>query len=187
MNFSSTSLAGAQLLRSAVMEDERGYFARVRCAEEFSAHGLPAEWVQSSISHSKAAQTLRGLHYQTPPSREGKLVRCIAGALDDLIVDLRPDSPTFLQHEWFRLSVKNFTALYVPPGFAHGFLTAKADTTILYDMTDFYAPDSYHGIRWSDPVLSIQLPRSIGVINQRDANYPDIDLAVFECFRGQFS
>jgi len=182
VEYSSTSLIDACIVTSIAHKDERGYFARVRCAAEFSAHGLPAEFAQASFSHNVSAATFRGLHYQIPPSKEGKLVRCIAGAIDDIIVDLRPDSPTFLKHEWFRLSVNELSALYVPPGFAHGFLTLDDDTTIMYEMSDYYAPELARGIRWSDPSLKIQMPQEIRFINQRDADYADLQIGNLQCF-----
>ncbi|MDH3692581.1 MAG: dTDP-4-dehydrorhamnose 3,5-epimerase family protein, partial [Gammaproteobacteria bacterium] len=116
MDFLRTSLIDAYVVKSVIKNDERGFFARVRCSEEFAAHGLPSTFVQASFSHNVAAATFRGLHYQIPPSQEGKLVRCIIGAIDDVIVDLRPDSPTFLKHEWFQLTADEISALYVPPG-----------------------------------------------------------------------
>ena len=175
MEFLCTSLTDAYIVKSVLHEDERGFFSRIRCSEEFAAHGLPSTFVQASISHNVSAATFRGLHYQIPPSQESKLVRCIAGAIDDVIVDLRPDSPTHLKHEWFRLSARELTALYVPPGFAHGFLTVDDDTTVMYDMSDIYAPDLSRGIRWSDPLLKIQMPGEIKAINARDAEYQDIE------------
>ena len=175
MEFLRTSLTDAYIVRSILQEDERGFFARVRCSEEFAAHGLPSSFVQASFSQNISAATFRGLHYQGPPSQEGKLVRCIAGAIDDVIVDMRPDSQTFLKHEWFGLSSRDLTALYIPPGFAHGFLTVDDHTTVMYDMSDFYAPDLARGIRWNDPLLNVVMPREIKVINRRDEEYPDLD------------
>ena len=183
MDFLETTLNGAYLVRSNVIEDERGYFARVRCADEFAAHGLPSQFVQSSFSHNNAAGTFRGLHFQRPPSQEGKLVRCIAGAIDDVIVDIRPDSPTFLKHEWFHLSSKETVAFYIPPGFAHGFLTLENHSTLMYDMSDVYQPELSGGIRWSDRALNVRMPRPIETINSRDANYPDLELESLKCFR----
>ena len=155
MEFSSTTLMDACVVRSIAHKDERGYFTRVRCATEFATHDLPVEFVQVNFSYNISAGTFRGLHYQIPPSEEGKLVRCVAGTINDVIVDLRPDSPTFLKHEWFRLSADELTALYVPTGFAHGFLTLDDNTTVMYEMSDYYAPDLGRGVRWSDPLLEI--------------------------------
>jgi len=183
MEFVPTSLADAYIVTSAVNEDERGYFVRARCAREFGANGLPAEFVQTNLSYNAAAGTFRGLHFQVPPSNEGKLVRCVAGAIDDVIVDLRPDSRTFLKHEWFRLSDNEPSALFVPFGFAHGFLTAADSTLVLYEMSDYYVPELGSGIRWSDPSLDLQLPSEIHVINQRDMECADLQAEDLECFR----
>lgn len=184
MRFVETSLAGACLVSSEVHEDERGFFARARCSREFAEHGLPGEFVQTNLSHNTAAGTFRGLHYQVPPSREGKLVRCIAGAIDDVIVDLRPDSPSFLAHEWFRLTADEITALFVPTGFAHGFLTATDNAAVLYEMTDYYAPELSRGLRYDDPRLELELPGPIRMINPRDTRHADLDTAELACFNG---
>ena len=118
MRFVESELAGAWLLESDKMADERGFFTRLRCAREFAARGLPKEFVQTNLSFNRLAGTFRGLHYQLPPSREGKLVRCIRGAIDDIIVDLRPRSPSYLHHQWFRLDAVGLQALFVPTGSA---------------------------------------------------------------------
>lgn len=183
MEFHRTQLGDAWLISSDPHVDDRGFFARVRCAKEFESVGISERFVQTSLSHNNAAGTFRGLHYQVPPSSEAKLVRVIAGAVDDVIVDLRPDSPTFLRHQWFRLSADNLKGLYVPPGFAHGYLTVVDRTTLLYEMTDFYAPDVYRGVRWSDPLLSIEMTGPVNVINERDEGYPDIVPSDLDCFR----
>ena len=114
-------------------------------------------------------------------------MRCLAGAIEDVIVDLRPDSETFLRHEWFRLTDRELKALFVPAGFAHGFLTAAHKTVVMYEMTDYYAPDLGRGIRWSDPALSIRLPRDVSVIDPRDSTYADLDPQSLECFRSSGS
>jgi dTDP-4-dehydrorhamnose 3,5-epimerase len=184
MRFVATSLADAYLVHATSHEDERGFFARIRCSQEFAEHELPAEFVQTNLSHNAVAGTFRGLHYQVPPSREGKLVRCVAGSIDDVIVDLRPGSPSFLGHEWFRLGDRGLSGLYVPPGFAHGFLTRSDETTVMYEMTDYYAPELARGVRWSDAQLRLRLPGAIRVIHPRDASYSDLDVESLAFFRG---
>jgi len=183
MDFLPTSLTDAYIVRSVANEDERGYFIRARCAEEFGQNGLPSEFVQTNLSFNAVAGTFRGLHFQVPPSSEGKLVRCVAGAVDDVIVDLRPDSQTFLRHEWFRLSGEDLSALFVPSGFAHGFVTAADSTLVLYEMSDYYAPELGRGVRWNNPSLDLQLPQEINAINQRDMAYSDLQVEDLECFR----
>lgn len=174
MRFSATTLADAWLIEPEKHGDERGFFTRLRCAREFDAHGLPGEFVQTNLSHNALAGTFRGLHYQAPPSREGKLVRCVRGAVADVIVDLRPGSVSHLRHEWFSLDAAGLAALYVPPGFAHGFLTLADETEVLYEMSDYYAPELGRGIRWDDPALGIEMPAELARIHPRDAGYADL-------------
>lgn len=176
MRFVETELAGAWLLEPEKNSDERGYFARLRCSREFAERGLPSEFVQTNLSHNSTSGTFRGLHFQAPPSFEGKLVRCVRGAVFDVIADLRPDSPSYLQHQWFRLDAATLNALFVPSGFAHGFLTLDDDCEVLYEMSDYYSPDLSRGVRWNDPKLGIDMPGEITCINPRDASYPDLDL-----------
>ncbi len=185
MRFVETTLAGAWLVQPEKQRDERGFFTRLRCAREFPAHGLPGEFLQTNLSHNRLAGTFRGLHYQLPPSHEGKLVRCIQGAVADVIVDLRPDSPSWLRHEWFDLDADNLNALFVPAGFAHGFLTRQDDAIVLYEMTDYYAPELGRGLRWDDPGLGIRMPAAIKTTHPRDANYPDLDKGALDVFKGQ--
>jgi dTDP-4-dehydrorhamnose 3,5-epimerase len=176
-------LEDACLIESDRHEDDRGYFSRLRCSREFEAHGLPGHFVQTNLSYNQHAGTFRGLHFQLPPSQEGKLVRCLAGSIVDVILDLRPDSATYLKHKWFELDDQNVRALYVPTGFAHGFLTRADDSVVLYEMTDFYAPDLQCGLRWDDPALDIRIPGDVANIHPRDAAYPELDessLKVFE-------
>jgi dTDP-4-dehydrorhamnose 3,5-epimerase len=182
MEFVRTSLNDAYVVRAVAHEDERGSFARIRCNREFESQGLPGDFVQANLSYNKKAGTFRGLHYQAPPSKEGKLVRCIAGAIADVIVDIRPNSRTYLQHEWFALSADEPTGLFIPSGFAHGFLTMADETTVMYDMSDTYAPDMARGIRWSDPLMKLELPTEIKIISQRDAEYTDVISTDFSCF-----
>ena len=183
MRFRSTDLVGAMLVETDRHEDDRGYFARLRCSREFEAQGLPAGFVQTNLSFNARRGTFRGLHFQMPPSKEGKLVRCLVGAIQDLIVDLRPDSPTFLRHQWIELTGINSLALWLPHGFAHGFLTEADDTFVLYEMSDYYAPELSTGIRWDDPAFGISVPGEIDVIHSRDSSYPDLDVETLSVFK----
>lgn len=187
MRFVETTLADAWLIELEKHRDERGWFTRLRCSREFPAHGLPGEFVQTNLSHNALAGTFRGLHYQAPPSREGKLVRCIQGAVADVIVDLRPDSPTWLRHEWFELTAENLNGLFVPAGFAHGFFTRQDGSMVLYEMTDYYTPELGRGIRWDDPALDLRLPGAITNIHPRDAAYPDLDTGALSAFKGGYT
>ena len=177
MIFEETGLSGAWAIELERIEDRRGFFARSFCAREFAERGLAAAFVQSSVSFNARAGTLRGMHFQLPPHREVKLVRCTAGAVFDAIVDLRCGSPTRLR--WFgtELSAENRRMLYIPEGFAHGFLTLAPDTEVFYEMSEFYAPQAGRGLRWNDPALGIRWPAAPAVIADRDASYPDLDLS----------
>lgn len=185
MRFLETNLPGAWLVVSEKLDDERGYFARMRCSREFAGQGIPAEFVQTNISFNRAAGTFRGLHFQIPPSREGKLVRCVAGAISDIVVDLRPHSPAFLRHQWFELSADNLDAVFVPTGCAHGFLTRTDDAKVIYEMSDYYAPELGRGLRWDDPALGIEMPAPIRQIHPRDADYPDLTPESLDVFAGE--
>jgi len=172
MRFEPTKLSGAFIVEPEPHEDSRGSFARTFCAREFSEHGLASVFVQSSISFNRKRGTLRGLHYQLPPAGEVKLVRCTAGVLYDVIVDLRPNSPTYLQHVGVELTARNRRALYVPEMFAHGLQTLEDETEVLYQISAFYAPDQATGIRYDDPKLLIRWPLPVAVIAERDRNWP---------------
>jgi dTDP-4-dehydrorhamnose 3,5-epimerase len=173
-------LLGAVVVEIEPREDSRGVFARTWCEREFAAHGLPAHFVQASISVNRHRGTVRGMHLQLPPSREGKLVRCTRGGILDVIIDLRPDSPTFMQHYGIELSASAHSALYVPPLMAHGFQTLADDSEVLYQMTDFYDAGLGFGVRWNDPVFGIHWPQMQDVvILARDADYPDFDSGDF--------
>jgi len=181
MLFETLGLPGAALVRMERHQDERGFFARSQCAREFREHGLPADFVQASVSMSKRRGTVRGLHFQWPPSWEGKLVRCLRGAIHDVLLDLRPDQPTYLEHGAVVLDDDNRDAVFVPPGVAHGFQTLLDDTEVLYQMTDYHAPELAAGVRWNDPAFAIRWPLGEGVvIAARDAGYPDFASGVFE-------
>ncbi len=181
MRFQTLGIAGAALVRIEPHTDERGFFARTVCAREFEAHGLRADFVQSSISLNHRRGTVRGLHLQWPPSQEHKLVRCLRGAIFDVLLDLRPGQPTYLSHLAFELSGDNRDALYIPAGVAHGFQTLADDSEVLYQMTDFHAPELATGVRWDDPAFGIEWPqRPATVIAARDAGYPDFFKSGFE-------
>jgi dTDP-4-dehydrorhamnose 3,5-epimerase len=175
MIFAPTTIAGAWVVELDRRVDERGYFARVWCAEEFERHGLPPELRQGSVSHNARAGTLRGMHFQWPPSAEGKLVRCEAGAVHDVILDLRPESATFMRHVGIVLDAEAGRAVYIPPGCAHGFQTLHDDTRVLYLMTDVYAPELADGVRYDDAAFGIRWPLPVSMIAARDAAYPDFD------------
>lgn len=172
--FTETTLAGAFIVDVEMMGDERGGFARTWCAKEFAARGLAAVTVQSSIATNHLAGTLRGMHFQTPPYAEAKLVRCTRGAIYDVLIDIRAESASYLRWIGVELSDTNHRALYVPPGLAHGYQTLTDDTEIAYQMSEFYAPDAGRGVRWNDPAFEITWPPTNGrIMSQRDRDYPD--------------
>ena len=174
MRFTETPLSGAHVIDLEPIEDERGMFARSWCFEEFGLHGLDPRVAACNVSWNRAAATLRGMHYQVAPDEEAKLVRCTAGAIFDVIVDIRPDSRTF--QDWFgiELTARNRSAVYVPPGFAHGFQTLEDDSEVLYLMSTPYVADATRGVRWDDPAFAIDWPPATRrVISERDRGYPD--------------
>jgi dTDP-4-dehydrorhamnose 3,5-epimerase len=173
MILEDTRIAGVVIVRPDRLEDDRGFFARTWDEDEFAARGLSAHVVQCSISFNRSRGTLRGLHYQAAPHEESKLVRCTAGAIFDVAVDLRPDSPTFKDWVGVELSADNRVALYIPEGCAHGFLTLADDSEIYYQMTEPYAPGTGRGARWDDPAFGIEWPGEVLVIHERDRTYPD--------------
>jgi dTDP-4-dehydrorhamnose 3,5-epimerase len=181
MMFESLGLPGAALVRLEPHPDVRGFFARSVCVEEFRAQGLPGDFVQSSISWNRRRGTVRGMHFQWPPSREGKLIRCLRGAIHDVLLDLRPGESTYLKHRAVVLDQENRDAVFIPAGVAHGFQTLVDDCEILYQMTDFHAPDLATGVRWNDPAFGIHWPVGEDLaIAERDAAYPDFDRRRFE-------
>ena len=177
MIFSATGLGGAFIVDIERHDDERGFFARVHCAEEFAARGLAVALPQTSISHNARRGTLRGMHYQAAPHAEEKLVRCTAGAVFDVIVDIRADSPTY--RRWFgaELSAANRRALYIPKGFAHGFLSLGDDAEVMYMISVAHTPQAARGFRWNDPLFGIAWPFEPLVMSARDAGYPSFDAA----------
>jgi dTDP-4-dehydrorhamnose 3,5-epimerase len=171
--FKQTALPGAFLIELEKHQDERGFFARSWCQREFSAHGLNPQLAQCNVSLNREKGTLRGLHYQNYPHEETKLVRCTSGAIYDVIVDLRPSSPSFKQYVGVVLSAKDHTMLYVHEGLAHGFETLQDNSEVLYQMSEFYVPEAGQGVRWNDPAFNIEWPSPPVVISERDRNYPD--------------
>jgi dTDP-4-dehydrorhamnose 3,5-epimerase len=173
MIFSETSLPGAYVIDLEKIEDDRGFFARAWCERELTEQGLEARVAQCNISFNKRRGTLRGMHFQRPPHEEVKLVRCIRGRLFDVIIDLRPDSPTSRRWIGVELSADNRRMLYVPRGFAHGFQTLEDDTEIFYMMSEFYVPGAEHGVRWDDPVFDVEWPLKPTEIAERDRQWAD--------------
>lgn len=172
MRFAETPLKGAYLIDLEKRGDERGFFARLYCEREFGEHGLATKFVQANNSLSAERGTLRGMHYQLPPSSEVKVVRCVRGSLFDVIVDLRPKSPTFLKWFGHELTDENRTMMYVPVGFAHGFLTTSRDAEALYLVSSFYDQAAERGLRYDDPKVGIQWPMEPTVISPRDSSHP---------------
>ncbi len=172
MIFHKTTLQDAWLIEIEPRGDERGIFARTMCREEFAAHGMAQDFVQQNMSTSAKAGTLRGMHFQRAPHMEAKLVRCIRGAVLDVIVDLRAGSPSYLRHEAFELTADNRRQLYVPPGFAHSFQTLVDDSEVSYLVSAAYAPQSEGGLRYDDPLLGISWPLPITAISDKDATWP---------------
>jgi dTDP-4-dehydrorhamnose 3,5-epimerase len=176
MNFVETTIAGAWVIEPERIEDERGFFARVWDAAEFGRRGLSPALVQSSIAYTRTRGTLRGLHYQVAPHEEVKLVRCIAGAVFDVAVDLRSASPTF--REWFgiELSAENRRSFYVPEGCAHGFLSLADGCEMLYQMTAPHVAEAARGVRFDDPTFAIRWPEAVVLANERDRGFPDFEV-----------
>lgn len=172
MRFTATPLAGAFVVELEPVADERGFFARTWCAREFEAHGLNPRLAQCSLSYNRRRGTLRGLHFQTAPCREDKLVTCLRGAIFDVIVDVRRDAPTFGRSFAIELTAEARTMLYVPQGFAHGFQTLTDDTEVLYMISEFYSPAHVAGIVWDDPTLAIAWPPADRIISERDRQLP---------------
>jgi dTDP-4-dehydrorhamnose 3,5-epimerase len=171
--FTETKLKGAFILDVKRLEDERGFFGRSWCKKEMEEHGLNSNVVQANVSFNHKKGTLRGMHFQFNPYQETKLVRCTKGALYDVIIDLRKDSPTYKQWIGVELTEDNFRMLYVPEDFAHGFITLQDNTAVTYQVTQFYTPGAEGGIRWNDPAVGIEWPVPVEVISSKDKNHPD--------------
>lgn len=176
MIFSETLLKGAFTIGIEPVRDDRGFFARTWCQKEFEEHGLDVRWVQSSTSVNRSRGTLRGMHYQVSPHEEIKLVRCTRGSVYDVIVDLRPESPTFRHSYGTVLSSENCRSLYIPKEFAHGFLTLEDHSEVIYYMSEFYSASSARGFRWNDPAFDIRWPEAALVMSEKDRTWPDFGL-----------
>jgi len=174
--FIETGLKGAYVIEIEKLKDHRGFFARSWCQKEFDGHNLASTVRQANISSNMKKGTLRGMHYQLSPYEETKLVRCTRGAIYDVIIDLRPASPTYSQWIGVELTAENYKMLYVPENFAHGFQTLKDDTEVTYQVSQFYTPGSENGIRWDDPAIGINWPIEVQVISEKDKSWPDYTL-----------
>lgn len=173
MIFLETKLKGAFIIEPDRYKDERGFFARTWCQREFEMLGINKKPVQSNISFNKKKGTLRGLHYQAFPFGEAKLIRCTMGAIYDVFVDLRPESETYLQWYSVELTERSRKLLFIPEGFAHGFMTLRDNSEVFYQMSQYYIPDYARGIRWNDPVFGIRWPLEVKVVSDKDRAYPD--------------
>jgi dTDP-4-dehydrorhamnose 3,5-epimerase len=172
VRFIETKLPGAFVIELEPLEDSRGFFARTFCAREFSERALTHDFVQCSIAMNHRRGTVRGMHYQLPPASEVKLVRCTSGAVYDVIVDLRPDSPTHLQHIAVELTAQNRRSLYVPEMFAHGMQVLEDGSEVFYQINKSHEPAAARGLRYDDPKLGIQWPLPVSLVSARDANWP---------------
>ena len=176
MIFRETELSGVFVIEPEIIEDERGFFACAWSADEFEKHGLNPGLAQCNISFNKRAGTVRGMHFQNEPHAETKLVRCTQGAIYDVAIDLRVDSPTRYRWVGEELTSANHRMVYIPVGFAHGYQTLTDDTEISYQTSEYYHPESADGVRWDDPAFALKWPLAVTVITERDANYPALDL-----------
>ncbi|WP_076667762.1 dTDP-4-dehydrorhamnose 3,5-epimerase [Pontibacter indicus] len=172
MIFTETKLKGAYIIDIKKLEDERGFFGRAYCQKEFEEHGLNTNLVQANVSYNYKKGTLRGMHMQLAPHAETKLVRCTRGAIFDVIIDLRPDSETYKQWIGVELTADNYRMLYVPEGFAHGYMTLEDNSDVMYQVTAFYAAGAERGHRWNDPAFNIQWPMEPVVISEKDQQHP---------------
>jgi dTDP-4-dehydrorhamnose 3,5-epimerase len=175
VRFTELQVAGAFVVDPDPVSDDRGSFARVFCAEEFAEHGLETTIVQGNLSSNHHRGTLRGMHFQRAPHQETKLVRCVSGALFDVVIDLRPDSPTFRRWAAAELTADNGRALYVPRGCAHGFQTLEDGTAALYDVSAPYTPDAEGGVRFDDPAFGVEWPLPVELISDKDRSWPRFD------------
>ncbi|HTP70553.1 MAG TPA: dTDP-4-dehydrorhamnose 3,5-epimerase [Dongiaceae bacterium] len=173
MKWTALPLSGAYLLEIQPISDERGFFARTWCSQEARDLGLSVDFVQSSLSYNNCKGTLRGMHYQCPPHAETKLVRCTAGSIYDVLVDLRPDSPTFCKWFAIELSAKNRKSVYIPVGFAHGFQSLSDHSEVSYQISEHYHPECARGVRWNDKVFGMEWPLEVVILSERDRSFPD--------------
>jgi dTDP-4-dehydrorhamnose 3,5-epimerase len=175
MIFKPTPLSGSYEIEMTPFKDERGWFGRFYCKEEFTSIGHDKEWVQMNHSFTVLKGSLRGMHFQKPPYGEIKMVRCIAGKVFDVIVDLRKDSPTFLKWTAIELSAEKMNLVYIPAGFAHGFQTLENNCELIYFHSEFYRPDAESGLKYDDPAIGIEWPVDVVQISARDRNHSPID------------
>jgi dTDP-4-dehydrorhamnose 3,5-epimerase len=175
MTFTPLKLSGAFLLEIEPIEDDRGFFARTFCRHEFERRALDPGVAQCNLSFNRRQGTLRGMHYQSPPNAEAKLVRCVRGAAYDVILDLRPTSPTYCRWVTVVLTPNDYRLLYIPHGIAHGFQTLQDQTELFYQMSEFYAPSCARGVRWNDPAFGIEWPYPDPILSEQDRSYPDFD------------
>ncbi|MFW6219030.1 MAG: dTDP-4-dehydrorhamnose 3,5-epimerase [Bacteroidota bacterium] len=180
MKFTELELKGAYLIEIQKIEDDRGFFGRSWCHNEFQEHGLNPNIKQINTSLTKKKGTIRGMHYQVDPYQETKFVRCTSGRIFDVIIDLRPESPTFMQWSGNELSSDNYRMVYVPGNFAHGFISLEDDSEIYYPVTEFYTPGAERGIRFDDPAFNIKWPVPVSVVSEKDSNHPPFDLNTFQ-------
>jgi dTDP-4-dehydrorhamnose 3,5-epimerase len=172
MRFIETPLPGAWVIEPIAYEDERGHNVRAFCKKTMEAYGITTQVVQCNSVGSAKAGTLRGMHFQRHPYEEAKLVRCVRGALYDVVIDLRPDSPTYQRYYGVELTADNMKMIFVPKGFAHGLLTLKDDTEVYYMVSEYYTPGYEGGIRFDDPAIGIQWPGEVKVISEKDRSWP---------------
>ena len=173
MIFTKTKIPGAVIIELGKFEDERGFFARAWCKNEFETNDLTLEWVQTNLALSRKRGTLRGLHYQAAPYEEAKLMRCIKGAIFDVIIDLRSDSPTYRQWLGVELTADSHKMFYVPEGTAHGYQALTDDAEVLYQVSQFYTPGAERGVRYNDPTFGVEWPLKVQMISDKDRNWPD--------------
>ncbi len=180
MIFTETPIPGAYHIELQPHRDDRGFFARAWCEEEFAEHGLTLSFVQANLAQTHEAGTVRGLHYQTAPHEEAKCIRCLRGAIYDVIVDLRPDSPTYLQWHGQKVTAERRNAIYVSAGCAHGYQTLVEDTEVFYQVTAAYTPGVEKGIRYDEPTFDIEWPHVVTSVSEKDRSWPDLEPAVSE-------
>lgn len=173
MKFEETAIPGVWLVDLERREDDRGFFARTFCEREFADRGLMTRFVQCNLSSNRKRGTLRGMHLQNEPKPEVKLVRCVRGSIYDVVIDLRPESPSYCQWVGVELSAANARALYIPAGIAHGFQTLEDNTELYYHMGEFYEPSLAAGVRWDDPAFRLKWPLADPILSEKDAAYPD--------------
>ena len=176
MKFTKLEIRDAFLVELNKLGDHRGFFARLWCQEEFEEHGLVPNVVQANISFSKIKGTLRGMHYQEEPHAETKFIRCAKGAIYDVIIDIKPDSPTFMQWVSVELTAENYKMLYVPKGYAHGFQSLEPDSEVTYLVSEFYTPQAEGGIRYNDPAFGLDWPLPVAEISDKDRSWADFKI-----------